>query len=105
MRWISHRDPLAAHCTSTLSRCLTALKPGDVLIVWKLDRLGRNVHDIVNILHNLEQLGIGFQSLVAQHRVFKQVAWRKAGPAHRQAIMGLNERKPLGSVCKIESSG
>jgi hypothetical protein len=57
-------------------------------MVWKLDWLGRNMHHIVNILHTLEQLGIGFQSLVARHRVFKQVAWRKAGPAHRQAIMG-----------------
>jgi hypothetical protein len=35
-----------------------------------LDRLGRNVPDIVNILHNLEQLGIGFQRRVTQHRVF-----------------------------------
>jgi DNA invertase Pin-like site-specific DNA recombinase len=40
-----------------------------VLIVWKLDRLGRSVRDLVNILHDWEQCGIGFQSRVAQQGV------------------------------------
>jgi serine recombinase len=36
-----------------LKRCLKQLKHGDTLIVWKLDRLGRSVRDIVNTLHDL----------------------------------------------------
>ena len=46
-----------------LTRCLKALETGDTLIVWKLDRLGRSVRDLLNILHDLEQRGIRFQSL------------------------------------------
>lgn len=49
-----------------LIKCLAALSAGDVLIVWKLDRLGRSVRDLVNILHDLEQREIGFQSLTEQ---------------------------------------
>lgn len=32
-----------------LLRCLAALEPGDTLIVWKLDRLGRNLRDLIPI--------------------------------------------------------
>jgi DNA invertase Pin-like site-specific DNA recombinase len=46
-----------------LSRCLKKLQPGDVLTVWKLDRLGRSVRDVVNILHDLHTRGIEFHSL------------------------------------------
>lgn len=46
-----------------LQRCLKQLEHGDTLIVWKLDRLGRSVRDLVNILHDLTSRGIQFQSL------------------------------------------
>lgn len=39
---------------------------GDTLIVWKLDRLGRSVRDLVNILHDLISRGVQFQSLTEQ---------------------------------------
>jgi DNA invertase Pin-like site-specific DNA recombinase len=46
-----------------LSRCLAALKSGDTLIVWKLDRLGRSLRDLINLLDELKQRGVKFQSL------------------------------------------
>ena len=46
-----------------LSRCLAALKSGDTLIVWKLDRLGRSVRDLITLLDDLKQQGVKFQSL------------------------------------------
>ena len=49
-----------------LLRCLKTLEHGDKLIVWKLDRLGRSVRDLVNILHDLQTRGIEFQSLTEQ---------------------------------------
>jgi len=49
-----------------LLRCLKQLERGDTLVVWKLDRLGRSVRDLVNILHDLSARGIQFQSLTEQ---------------------------------------
>ena len=46
-----------------LARCLKALQPGDTLIVWKLDRLGRSVRNVLNILHDLDAQGVQFKSL------------------------------------------
>jgi len=46
-----------------LLRCLAALEPGDTLIVWKLDRLGRNLRDLIHMLDDLRERGIKFQSL------------------------------------------
>lgn len=46
-----------------LSRCLAALQPGDTLIVWKLDRLGRSLRDLIALLDDLKQRSVKFQSL------------------------------------------
>ena len=46
-----------------LAACLKALREGDTLIVWKLDRLGRNLHHLVNTVHNLTGRGIGLKVL------------------------------------------
>jgi DNA invertase Pin-like site-specific DNA recombinase len=35
-----------------LSRCLKTLRPGDTLVVWKLDRLGRSLHDLIAMLYD-----------------------------------------------------
>ena len=40
-----------------LDRTLTALKPGDTLIVWKLDRLGRSLAHLVEIVADLRGSG------------------------------------------------
>ena len=46
-----------------LQHCLKALRPGDTLVVWRLDRLGRSLADLVKIITSLEQQGVGFESL------------------------------------------
>jgi DNA invertase Pin-like site-specific DNA recombinase len=46
-----------------LENCLKALREGDTLTVWRLDRLGRNLADLVRIVNDLKARGIGFASL------------------------------------------
>ena len=46
-----------------LDHCLKALQAGDILVVWRLDRLGRNLPDLVQIVAALEEKGIGFESI------------------------------------------
>lgn len=49
-----------------LASCLKALQPGNVLVVWKLDRLGRSLKHLVNIVDELKQKDIGFKVLTGQ---------------------------------------
>src|SRR5713101_1796725 len=46
-----------------LAACLKALRPGDVLVVWKLDRLGRDLRHLINTVHDLTTQGIGLKVL------------------------------------------
>ena len=46
-----------------LAACLKALREGDTLVVWRLDRLGRSLPDLVRIVGELEQKGVSFESL------------------------------------------
>ena len=46
-----------------LARALEALRPGDTLVVWKLDRLGRSLKHLVETVQNLNERGVGFKSL------------------------------------------
>ena len=43
--------------------CLKKLKAGDTLIVWKLDRLGRSLRDLITMLDDLKTRSVKFQSL------------------------------------------
>ena len=46
-----------------LQNCLKALREGDTLIVWKLDRLGRDLRHLINIVHDLTSRNIGLKVL------------------------------------------
>jgi DNA invertase Pin-like site-specific DNA recombinase len=46
-----------------LLRCLKTLRPGDTLTVWKLDRLGRSLRDLITMLDDLRARGVKFHSL------------------------------------------
>ena len=46
-----------------LEHCLKALRAGDTLMVWRLDRLGRSLPDLVRIVGELEAKGVGFESI------------------------------------------
>jgi DNA invertase Pin-like site-specific DNA recombinase len=43
--------------------CMQYLREGDTLIVWRLDRLGRNMRSIINALHDLTERGVTVRSL------------------------------------------
>lgn len=49
-----------------LDGCLRALRAGDTLIVWKLDRLGRNLTHLVETVNKLNARGVGFKVLTGQ---------------------------------------
>jgi DNA invertase Pin-like site-specific DNA recombinase len=49
-----------------LEACLRSLREDDTLIVWKLDRLGRNLRHLVNTIHELMERKIGFRVLAGQ---------------------------------------
>ncbi len=46
-----------------LAACLKALREGDTLAVWKLDRLGRDLRHLINTVHDLTARGVGLKVL------------------------------------------
>lgn len=49
-----------------LDACLKALRKGDTLVVWKLDRLGRNLKHLVEVVQGLDSRGVGLEVLAGQ---------------------------------------
>ncbi len=49
-----------------LIACLKAVRKGDTLVVWKLDRLGRNLKHLVDTVHDLSRKGVDFKVLSGQ---------------------------------------
>ncbi|MEM7175880.1 MAG: recombinase family protein [Chlamydiota bacterium] len=46
-----------------LKEALDFLKKNDIFVVWKLDRLGRSLQDLIRIVGDLKKRGVGFKSL------------------------------------------
>src|SRR5213078_4137961 len=46
-----------------LEKCLQSLEPGDTLLVWRLDRLGRSLRHLIDLVEGLRQRGVGFKSI------------------------------------------
>lgn len=49
-----------------LEACLKALRRDDTLVAWKLDRLGRDLRHLVNLVHDLTGRGVGLKVLAGQ---------------------------------------
>lgn len=49
-----------------LAACLKGMRAGDTLLVWKLDRLGRDLRHLVNTVHDLTERGIGLKVLTGE---------------------------------------
>lgn len=65
-----------------LAACLRTLQQGDAMVVWKLDRLARSLKDLVEIIHGLDQRGVGFRSLT------ESIDTTNAGGRHVVHIFG-----------------
>ncbi len=46
-----------------LNELMGQLRQGDVVMVWKLDRLGRSLRDLVSLMSTFQDMGVGFKSL------------------------------------------
>ncbi len=46
-----------------LDACISKLKKGDTLLVWRLDRLGRSMPHLVTLIEELRECGVGFRSI------------------------------------------
>ncbi|WEV74243.1 recombinase family protein [Bifidobacterium sp. ESL0798] len=46
-----------------LDEMLRALRKGDTVIVWKLDRMGRSLQNLVTLMNKFNDMGVGFKSL------------------------------------------
>ena len=61
-RVVEEKRSAVAH-RPALQSLLSRLKFGDVLVVYKLDRLARSLRDFLNLLEQLERIGVAFRSL------------------------------------------
>jgi DNA invertase Pin-like site-specific DNA recombinase len=63
------REDLRGEVSSTkerrpvLQEALDYLRAGDVLVVWRLDRLGRSLKELIDVVGDLEGRGVEFESL------------------------------------------
>lgn len=73
-----------------LARCLAALGPGDVLCVYKIDRIARSLFDLLEILRQLEGVGASIKSVTE--------------PLDTSSPMGVFVIQILGSVAQLERS-
>ncbi len=46
-----------------LDKMLDQLRPDDVVVVWRLDRLGRSLKNLIALVEELAEKGVGFRSL------------------------------------------
>ena len=49
-----------------LDGCLKSLRKGDTLVAWKLDRIGRDLRHLVNLVHDLTARGVGLRVLAGE---------------------------------------
>lgn len=65
-RIFSDRMSGAKEARPGLAACLRTMRPGDTLVVWKLDRLGRSLRQLVDIIAQLDAHGVAFKVLTGQ---------------------------------------
>ena len=54
-----------------LKKMVAALRRGDLVIVTRLDRLGRSVRELLNLLAEFDKIGVGFRSLAMTYGIFR----------------------------------
>ena len=48
---------------ANLDEMIEHVRQGDIIVVWKLDRLGRSLRDLINLISKFQDLGVEFKSL------------------------------------------
>lgn len=92
-----------------LSAALDYIRPGDVLVVWKLDRLGRSLKHLIELVTGLEEKNIGFCSLQEAidtttnngklfFHLFGALAEFERGIIYERTMAGLKAAKARGKV-------
>lgn len=56
---ISSREETRPQLVAAMDYC----REGDVLVVWRLDRLGRSIRELIELVNGLKERGVGFRSL------------------------------------------
>ena len=87
-----------------LDACLKAVRTGDTLVIWKLDRLGRNLRHLVNVVHDLNARGIGH--CAADGVAFRQRPWVRlvvTGAIAMQPEFGEDMIRRGGRVKRLEA--
>jgi len=90
-----------------LEECLKAVRSGDTLVVWRLDRLGRSLIDLVSIVNGLKCRGIEFDSLTERidttspageliFHIFASLAQFERNLIRERTIAGLNAARARG---------
>lgn len=90
-----------------LLRALEYVRDGDVLVVWKLDRLARSLKQLIETVEALGERGIGFQSLTEQintttpggrlvFHIFGALAEFERGIIRERTLAGLENARRLG---------
>ena len=83
-----------------LAAFLKAARQGDVIVVWRLDRLGRNLRHLVNLVQDLNDRDIGIRVLAQDNYLHKGAVLQPSWPG--QAVKGLGIAK---RYCRIDSIG
>ena len=90
-----------------LELALTALRPGDTLVVWKLDRLGRSIKHLIEVVNSLREQDVAFQSVTEGidtstnggryvYNIFASLAEFERGLIHDRTMAGLAAARARG---------
>ena len=88
-----------------LEKCLKRLNAGDVLVVWKLDRLGRSLRDLITLLDDLKGQGVRFKSLtesIDTHTPTGRAMWQMIGVLAELERSLIRERTQAGRAAAIK---
>ena len=90
-----------------LKKCLDYLQPGDVLVVWKLDRAFRSLRDALNIMHDFEAREIGFQDLSNNIKITSPMerAFFQIQGAFAELESGLNSERTIAGIKAARKRG
>ena len=71
-----------------LAKLMAGLKPGDIVVVTKLDRLGRSTRELLDLIERIGKAGASFRSLVIRsgtRRARKAACSRRCSPRSRSS--------------------